>query len=66
MTKSIVRGSTTQWMTGFQENKINHEKILLQFEERGGIEKNRKREGKPINILCFDGGGMRGYARGDA
>jgi len=62
MTKSIVRGSTTQWMTGFQENKINHEKILLQFEERGGIEKNRKREGKPINILCFDGGGMRGYA----
>jgi len=57
-----MRGSTKRWMIGFDDHISNHEKVLLEFEERGAIEKNNKREGKPINILCFDGGGMRGYA----
>lgn len=59
---NILRSSTPQWVTSMVENRINHQKILLKFEERGRLEKSIKREGEPVNILCFDGGGMRGYA----
>ena len=54
------RVSTFNWISKGQERHRNHENIIDQFENCYNHGDEIDHNQKPVNILCFDGGGMKG------
>eukprot|EP00551_Chaetoceros_affinis_P009768 CAMPEP_0203683582 /NCGR_PEP_ID=MMETSP0090-20130426/47594_1 /ASSEMBLY_ACC=CAM_ASM_001088 /TAXON_ID=426623 /ORGANISM="Chaetoceros affinis, Strain CCMP159" /LENGTH=506 /DNA_ID=CAMNT_0050552731 /DNA_START=105 /DNA_END=1625 /DNA_ORIENTATION=+ len=56
------RASTFEWLSKGQESHINHEMMIETFEkcynrQAADIDLTQK----PVNVLCFDGGGLKVY-----
>ena len=55
------RASTFEWLSKGRESHINHEMMIKTFEkcynhQAADIDQTQK----PVNVLCFDGGGLKG------
>jgi hypothetical protein len=64
--RSITWKSTIGWFKQAFQRLDNHEQMINIFEENYGqtgelVDPNLE----PVNILCLDGGGMRGKCVGD-
>ncbi len=57
---SSRRASTFEWLSKAQERHRNHEAMIEKFEEYYNQAHEVDPNQKPVNILCFDGGGLKG------
>ena len=57
---SDSRISTFHWIKHLFNMEDNHKKILEEFESSYDLSDDIDLEAPPVNIICFDGGGLKG------
>ena len=56
----MMLASTIPWMNQWKQRYNSHEHILQRFERFYDQSSDIDPEAEPVNILCLDGGGMKG------
>ena len=56
----MMLASTIPWMNQYNQRYNSHERILQRFERSYDQSSDIDPEAEPVNILCLDGGGMKG------